>query len=345
MLKRKTRNITISLILIGIFFPIGYMLLKKGFNNYLVERVNYSYKNSIDYKVFLKENKFFETPFLPRDDKMAYITFLIDYLDVDMNYDLVLDEKRSGDYTYSVKAVLAADTQSGDSTYWSKEYEILSPITKSFNNSSVINIAENLKINYQEYNELLTTFKHEYNLTISSNLKIYLEVATNINSNISDDVVTVNSLSSLSIPLTKATIEVPIAISAPSNEGMLSSEFIYLNNIEYLLYKIFGFTAFGLGAMSTVWFVLIFVKSGENKFNYNKNLNKILKTYDGIIVNVTQLPSLDGLKIIKVSKFNELLDAHSEVRLPINYIESEFGAYFILFNDRIAWCYTLEKAG
>ena len=67
------------------------------------------------------------------------------------------------------------------------------------------------------------------------------------------------------------------------------------------------------------------------------------KTYDEIIVNVSKIPNLEKLNVINVSKFEELLDAHGEIRLPINYCDSKEGGVFTLINENIAYCYTLKK--
>ena len=80
-----------------------------------------------------------------------------------------------------------------------------------------------------------------------------------------------------------------------------------------------------------------------NRSEYTKTLKKILSTYDSIIVNVSSLPSLEDLKVINVNTFSELIDAHSEVRMPINYFEeiAEYKSVFVLVSDNIAWVYTL----
>ena len=47
--------------------------------------------------------------------------------------------------------------------------------------------------------------------------------------------------------------------------------------------------------------------------------------------------------MIKVESFEELIDAHSEVRMPINYYQTKDYSIFLLFNDNTAWKYVLEK--
>ena len=53
-------------------------------SNYSQDVVNYVENSSIDYKVYLKKNNYFDTPFLEKNK--VYITSLIDYIDIDFSY-------------------------------------------------------------------------------------------------------------------------------------------------------------------------------------------------------------------------------------------------------------------
>ena len=73
---------------------------------------------------------------------------------------------------------------------------------------------------------------------------------------------------------------------------------------------------------------------------YHKEINKILSTYDSIIVNSDNIKNLSKYNIINVNSFEELLDAHSEVRMPINYVEINNNySIFVLINNDVAWVY------
>ena len=94
-------------------------------------------------------------------------------------------------------------------------------------------------------------------------------------------------------------------------------------------------------------FVLVlFIVINKNKISYYERvLRKILITHDRIIVNVEKLPVLDGVSVVEVTDFDELLDAQGEVRLPINFKEDKKRkiAKFILISDNLAWVYTLRE--
>ena len=52
---------------------------------------------------------------------------------------------------------------------------------------------------------------------------------------------------------------------------------------------------------------------------------------------------MNDLKVIEVNTFSELIDAHSEVRMPINYYEevADCKSVFVLVSTNMAWVYTL----
>ena len=86
-----------------------------GFRNYDEHIVNYKEDSNIDYKVYLKPNDFFAEDFLPQG--MSYVTSLIDFLRLDFNYNLDLDEKVSGNYSYYIKGTVTANRENSDSKF------------------------------------------------------------------------------------------------------------------------------------------------------------------------------------------------------------------------------------
>ena len=147
----------------------------------------------------------------------------------------------------------------------------------------------------------------------------------------------------VSIPLTKAAIEVPIEITSSSGVGDLVSKKANNNNIVYTACKALALSLFILSSIIFVKVIVEMIKEKEKDGKYKNELRKILKNYDSIIVNTKNVLNISELNIIDVDSFNELIDAHNEVRQPINFTEDNFGATFILINDKTVWRYVLRK--
>ena len=172
-------------------------------------------------------------------------------------------------------------------------------------------------------------------------LKVFLYVENYIDG-ANDEVLLKPTVISLEIPLTKATIEVPIKVSEETSNDYLFGELVYGDNKITVMYRAFSVVTLICGLIVLGFTVFKIVRNLEKISYYNKELKKILKTYDGIIVNVKKLPVSDNSNVIDVNSFNELLDAHSEIRQPISYYETRKRATFILINGNVMWRYVLR---
>ena len=89
-----------------------------------------------------------------------------------------------------------------------------------------------------------------------------------------------------------------------------------------------------------ILFILLFfsIKGIRTKYSpedeYNIFLKEILKTYDAVLINVVEMPSVDGRSIVKVSNFEDLIDAQIEIRKPIYYKRDDRSTIFVLLDDK-----------
>ena len=341
-MKRARKNIPITFFVIMCFLICtGFYLIKISHNAEKKISVNYNEKSNIDYKVYLKENTFFETPYLEKN--RTYIASLIDYVLINFNYTFHVDASVKGSYTYYIKGTVSANKNNSKDYYWSKDYILTEKKTESYENVNTINISSEAKVDYQVYNNLLNDFKSQYGVTMDGLLNVSLVVENSIESDLIDRTIVKSGNIDLNIPLTSLTIEVPIEASNLNNSGELFSDTVIINATYYNVIKIIGYLCFIISGILfiLIMYMVILISKYENK--YNKTLKKILKTYDSIIVNATSVPDTSSLNLVHVSSFDELIDAHGEVRQPINYIREKNHAMFILINDAMAWQYDLYR--
>ena len=201
-------------------------------------------------------------------------------------------------------------------------------------------INQSVDIDYNEYNEILNNFKKTVGISNSDGiLKIYLKVDSiikgeKIKTPIDNELI-------LELPLSQLAIEASIN-SDVDNKVNAISKTIKNNSPIYIALTILG-TILYLLSISCLWLMI------RNKRIYGKNhayelkKKKILATYDSIIVNIKGEPDLEDYNIIDVESFEELIDAHSELRVPINCYEEEDRTTFVLLIEKTAWEYILEK--
>lgn len=327
-------------LLISILLAIGIIAIFKGYNDKEKVSVSYQEASSIDYKVYLKENNFFEVPYLEKDK--TYITKLIDYIAINYYYNIKFSEVMNGEYVYYIRAIIEANkSENQTGSYWSKEYRLTENNTIKLENEDSFTINEKIDVNYDKYNDLLTEFKKQYGLSVDGVLKVELVVDSTAKDEKLTKPITTNSLVTLNIPLTKLAIETSIDASGNNDKNEVV-EYIKIDKKIYTFYKIFGFIVI-LGALFLTFILFKIIYENKKKHMYERTLKKIISNYDGIMVSVSEMPSIEDLNVIKAKSFDELIDAHSEVRMPINYYHEKNRAKFVLINGNIAWLYILDK--
>jgi len=148
---------------------------------------------------------------------------------------------------------------------------------------------------------------------------------------------------SLQLPLSEDSIEATIDTNNTKIDKTVSKE-IKSTDMKYYISFISGIILLILALIfitNTLYLNTRIKKS--NKYEFKRD--EILKSYDSIIVSTNNLPSFKGIKQIEVQQFSELMDAYSEVRMPINYYENEEktkSAFFIIKDD-LSWIYILRK--
>ena len=312
-MKRKRNT---YLILTIIFLFAGIFFLYYGLNNEEKVSVRYVGKNDIDYKVYLKNNKFFETPYLEKGK--SYITSLIKKINATYTYNLTFSEEVKGTYNYYIKGKITADKDTGGN-YWTMEYLLTTPKVKSLDNSNNIFIQEKIDIDYNKFNDYLKEFKATVNVPVEANLEIFLVVESNISSDNMD--LPIASKLSLKLPLSEDSIEATIDTNTKNIDKTITKE-IKSTDMKYYISFIGGITLLiaTLIFITNAIYLNIRIKK-SNKYEFKRD--EILKSYDSIIVSTNNLPSFKDIKQIEVQQFSELMDAYTEVRMPINHFENE----------------------
>lgn len=325
---------------------LSFYIIKNNFNAKKVININIEEKKTVDYKVYLKENNYFDGEYLSKEnaiDNMYFITSLIKFLDLKFTYSFKLDSDVSGISTYYIKAIVEANKANDLSgKYWSKEFNLTDVKTANIVDNSVL-IDESIKIDYDKYNDLLTGFKKQYGLAADGVLKVVLVVDNlAINDELTNDIKR-NSQVTFSIPLSQLAVQAVV----DSNDGSVVKDNVVeetrINSVSNLLLKVFGLFLVIIDLL-----LMICLSNTIQKYKlrnlYRLTVKKILSSYDNIIVTVNNKPDLSEYNVVYVKNFDELLDAHNEVRMPINYYESsgKYKCEFYLISEKFAWVYRLE---
>ncbi len=321
--------IIISIILIGIY----YVLSKSNI-------INYKETSDVAYVVNIKENEFYEENYL--EEGMDIIASLIQNIEAQFKYDLVLAEEIPVEYNYKIQAEVEVKEKSKSNLIFEKKFELINE-SKKESKLAKLNIAEKINIDYNKYNAEIEKMINTYDLrnTISElNLVLYLDV---INQNNGENINKDKKVAVLSIPLTTNTVEITVNENIKNNYGEITEAKIQnkvLNSISLISLLMF---AFGLITLIKLTSYISETRSAEKM--YDDELKKILFDYKSYIQKINNILDYNDYKIVNVDTFKELIGMREELQSPIlMYTEKDRRrTTFLMINQNLLFEYVLDS--
>ena len=313
----------IAVAAIGLVMIYNYYSLSKG------HYINYVEDSNVDYVVCLKDNKFYENRCVEKGNQ--YVASLIDYIPANFNYKLdFLDGSIEYVYNYKIVAEFNVLDNDNDKVLYTKEEVIYTSEDKV--SSSGININYNLNIDYNKYNNLLSSFISVYDLSQTKNsLKVSMDVDIKNKGNSNIDLTALNSskATSITIPLTTKTVNVDIsgtALGTDNNRLVIKPE----KNYVFVLVLGVIFVAAGIGLY--VFISYINKKSRTVKEIYEDKIKKITLAYDSYIQKITGDYPIGASQICKVTSFKDMIEIKEASEKPLLMLENKekTGTFFLI---------------
>ena len=335
---RLVLNVVLFLVLIGLMI---FFLLKLLHTEEQV--ISYNENGNLDYKVYLKKDNGFwpdETEYLDKD--MIYVSSAIDYIDIDFEYDFNISENTDVHFIYSIIGDLTILDESGKNVYFEKSYNLLSYVTDKVTDQDSYNLKQNIKIDYDYYNDIANSFKMNFGVETTSNLRVYLSIRK-----VSNDVdVLLDSSDSqlyLDIPLSERSINMAINYNnLTKSKNVIKKSEKMIDNVPYI----------ALTALCTVGSIVTLANSMRlisllyinKKSSYDKYINKVLREYDRLIAETKHLPDFSKYNLIEIANFEELLDVRDNLKTPIMYyiVTKHVKSYFYIINDKNLYLVTIK---
>lgn len=341
--QAKRRNVVLSLICVIIIISIVTLSCfliygKRSEKQY----VSYDETSNIDYKVFLKENNFFEENYLGANNQ--YIASLINYIKANFNYKLQLEEKKDIEYKYSyrIEADVVVKEKETDNPLYRTNKVLVNKKEKTTTLDNIV-INEDIDIDYNYYNNLIKNFIDIYGLDDTESvltLNMYVNVGGSCE-DLKDN--KEESVMSLSIPLTTKTMAIDISNNLINSEDniMQCSKSGSYNFIFIILGIIFGIIDLRLITFTVKYEFK--TRTAENI--YEKELKKILNNYSSYIQTLGSDFEFKDYQVLKVNTFTDMLEIRDTIRQPILMKENseKTSAYFVIpSNTKILYVYRLK---
>ena len=317
--SRKTDSIIFIIcfvITIGIIFAASY-LFYTSFTEGEEVSIIYQEESNLNYRVLLKENDFYSDEYLTEDYNI--IASAIDEIEISFDYLLTTSKKVTGKSYYTIDSKIVATQKSDDTNrkVWDYNKQISDKAITLFDEEvTKMPLSDKFEIKYEKYKKMMEEYQKKYAVLLDGNLIIEIGIKSDFKyerfNNITD--LTANKLT-LTIPLTESIIKIDKTIPQKTEQLLIEKKDAEINYIK-LVGSIIDLI---LSFFMTIFLARTLVKIFGVDSKYEKQLNKILKTYNYLIVNVKDLDLKKEKKILYVESFEDLLDAQSELRVPILY--------------------------
>lgn len=337
-----TQRIVNDILLSVLFIALTAILIYSSSAIKTTSTLVYKEESNVDYKVFLKENDFYPEKYLEKD--LQYVASLIDFIEVQFVYNYQMNEKVDYNYKYRIDGVLLIyDKNNKDRPVFQKSIELLKDNENEVKDNKAFAILESLRINYDEYNDLVRTFISEYSIFAESKLKLNLIIDVTAKSDNFANPVSSNSVMEMEIPLSEKTLNVAMNYNEINNSDIFK-ETSTSKPLNYAFLG-FGIATGSMGILFVILTITLIVQSNGTKSPYRKFVDRILNSYDRVIVKLKRPIDINENELlIDIENFEELLDASDKLELPILYMEiNSEKCWFIVRNGNEIYRYIVKS--
>lgn len=338
MMKKIFLSVLLVLVLVLQISFLSYLV--KGLTNKSSGKntlMDYTSKGDFDYKVYLKSNELLTDEEINSEN--AYILGLVDHISLTSIYRFNGTAKTS--VTGKTALIARLKVYYRESTDANKNPKVLEKETTlkenaiSFNETSYSDI-QTADIYLDEYLEVLNKFQNEMKLSVSGYLEISSE--TNFDGLVAGVNYTGKFSNTVKIPLSSSVFS--IDAKSAEKSGKVYANDLVKSNSTVKSYLVIANIAIFIVLMLLLRQLFLFT----NKSAYERQINKILKTYDDVIVNTKTVIDVYNYKVIEIEQFKEILNLSRELLLPIiNYeFEKNKETWFYVIKDNLLYRYIIN---
>ncbi len=344
--KNKTKK-EIGLITVGaiIVLMIAMLLCFKSIKSKEEYVMHYSDSSELDYNVYLKKNDFYTTPYLPKD--RVYVSTLIDYVDASFNYDFDVVEDINLGYKYYISAKVVVDGNSGKKIF-EKEDILLDQTEIQQVQDKNFSIAENVKIDYNKYNQLASSFINKYDIAAKANVVVSMFVDVSGTYEKFEKELNDSAVVSFEIPLTANTTEIKMNYDLKND---VNEKFEYgKTSIVHPVLFVFSILIAILDITYLVYEIVTYTLNKDVKIKYQERLKKIFRDYGPYIskkamnANTKEIMYTMSLRVEIVDSFDDLINVRDSIEKPILFYESVPGeqAVFYIIDTKVSYIYIMN---
>ena len=320
--KTRVTILTISIIVLLLISLVSFLLIFHASKHY---EIRLSESSGINYRVCDNTYSCERTRKFKIDN--------VSYLDTDFIYNVDISDLLEYNIDYYIIGDFAIKDKNDNDIvlYRKKDYLVKDKSIKKISDN--IHIDEKVNIELEEYFNKVEDYIIKNNVEVDSDLKVSLYVKDDNG---------VKEKTSISFNLSDKRIKPKIKNISNINKSIIVEKDAWTDtNIILVL------ICAGCGIVVLLLIIRLsnlLLKTFYRKDKYNKEIKKILRTYDDdIVVARNGFVTLENKRVVKVSNFKELLDAKNILKKPIVYVKiNDIKSKFIVEDVECIYEYTIK---
>ncbi len=298
----------------------------------------YDITQSVKQQTYYRENSFFGTR--PDQSNGAFLTDLTKSIDTQFHYNFNASQTTKLSYRYAATAELRAlygsDTsEKNRPTVWQKQFKLLEPV-EGVQQTNQLALQPEVQIPFAKYKQEMEQFKNAFSAPLDDELiityRVIVEGSTN-NTPFQD-----TKVSTITIPLDQQVFTLATKFKKTDHNEIIPK---HTQQIQDTIARFEIPVAIGLIIFGVAYFIYG-LRRQLIKSPYQRELEKIYRYHDGIIIHAGRPSDLAHKNVVTVKSFDDLLNLEEEMKTPIiaSQVSGDTTHFFISHNDEV-YVYTL----
>lgn len=307
--------------------------------------LNYNEQSKVDFKVYIHKDEFYNEDYLPSGQ--SYLSEIIDYLNINFNYEAKFEEDVNVNYSYKIETYLEIINGLNGGSKLITHSKNDQPIILSENdvkvNGNMLSINKTVDVDYEYYHDYAQRYLRTYEPT-SAICSLVVKFTLN-------DCVNCNQFNKKSNNQESFSFKMPVAVNTvkPEINGLSSSNgintIVCSNENGKTLFKVLIYTFSGLTIALGIGLVIYIYLTRNTDINYTIKVKKIVNSYKSFIQKTISEFDTSGYQILEFATIRELLEIRDTLQKPILMHENEdktCAKFMILADDNMLYMYEIK---
>jgi hypothetical protein len=298
----------------------------------------YTVQQAVHPTVHYNQSSFFSST--PSPTNTAYIADITKSIDAQFHYFYSGSKVTDLSYSYRATATLRStfgtdNSPGGVANVWNRQYQLLEP-TAGTKTAKTLTFDPVVQIPFADYKTDIDQFKNSFKAPLNGEMVVNFEMQ--VSGKVNGTPFTDTKISTITAPLDQLIYQLGVKFAKIDHEQVqpASSKRLADTINEYELPVAVLLTALGVS------YVVYGFRKQIFKTPYMRELERIYRYHDGIIIRASRPTNLTGKDMVPVQSFDDLLNLEEELKTPI--VASPAGAnatQFMITRDDIVYVYTL----